>query len=93
MILGFDGLYEDDGVTVIPTPATDVSCIIRIDKAMFYAELLEGLICREYVGRFGPLEWDFKAKAIERYHNDPIFHTRVQHITGHIMMLLSKHKK
>jgi len=65
----------------------------RIDKSAFYDELLEGFICREYVDRFGPMEWDFKEKAIDRYRNDPIFHNRVQQVTGQIMMLEGKHKR
>lgn len=75
------------------TPVDSHGYLVRLDKAAFYDELLEGFICREYVDRFGPLEWDFKAKAIERYRNDPIFHNRVQQVTGHIMMLLGKHKR
>jgi hypothetical protein len=61
---------------------------IELDLRAISDKLTDGFILREYTDRFGIFDVDFKEKAIQKFHTDPVFRARVCGVVSSIMVVI-----
>lgn len=71
--------------------AAEREAIKEVDMKHLHDALTEGFVCREYTDRYGPMDYDFRQKAVSLYHNDSMFHNRVCSVVSSVLVLVEKH--